>query len=66
MDKTGEDICDKVFFFEVFLDPCTPQEPPTFQIVSAKVVERYKFVSEQEYKKEVALIETKIRMREKK
>jgi hypothetical protein len=65
VDKTGEGICDKVFFFEVFLDPCEPNEPPTFQIISAKVVERYKFISTQEAQKEIALIKAKIKLREK-
>lgn len=65
VNATGEGICDKVFFFEVFMDPCRLNEPPTFQIICAKVVERYKFISTQEAKKELALIKAKIRLREK-
>lgn len=73
-DKTGEGVCDRVFFFEVFKDVIdesyfgqatlknASQEPLIdFALVSAVVVDRYKFVSTQEMQKELALIQAKIK-----
>jgi hypothetical protein len=70
-DATGEGIKDKVFFFEVFKDPFGEGFPgeevnTTFQIVSAEVVDRYKYVSNQEARKEVALVKAKIALKERK
>lgn len=63
VDKTGEGVIDKVFFFEIFKDPVNENDDTNFQIVSAKVVDHYKRVSEQEAHKEIALIQAKIAIR---
>lgn len=67
VDKTGEGVVDRVFFFEILLDPLVESmiKDYTFQLISAKIVERYKFGSEQEAYKEAALIKAKIVLRNK-
>jgi len=67
-DLTGEEVMDKVFFFEVFKDPLRDEDEvnTTFQIVSAEVVDRYKYVSNQEARKEIALVKAKIALKERK
>ena len=70
VNMTGEGVMDRVFFFEVFRDPIkefwNEAEGKIFQIVSAKVVDRYRYVSAQEAGKEVALIKAKIILADKK
>jgi len=58
VDKTGEGIMDRVFFFEVLEDSLN--EDINFQVVSAKIVDHYRFVSKQEACKEISLIRAKI------
>ena len=70
VNKTGEGIIDRVFFFEVIVDPVKEfweegHDDKVFQIVSAKIVNRYRFVSTQEAEKEVALILAKIKLKTK-
>jgi len=66
VDKTGENTIDKVFFFEIFSDPMVGEDPViVHQLVSAKIVDRYRFVSNQEALKEMALIKAKINLRKK-
>ena len=68
-NKTGEGIIDTVFFFEVIRDPTkefwNEESDVIFLIVSAKIVDRYRYVSEQEACKEMALIRAKIVLRNK-
>lgn len=63
-DKIGEGVIDKVFFFEVVKD-LAEENSITFHLVAAKIVDRYRFVSEQEVLKEVALVRAKIKNQEK-
>ena len=72
VDKTGEGTIDKVFFFEVVNDTereswkqDRPDHVIDLHIVSAKVVDRYRYVSAQEADKEVALIKAKIALKDK-
>ena len=68
VDKTGEGIIDRVFFFEVLKDPLKESwelKDIDLQMVSAKVVDHYVFVSEQEALKEIALTKAKIVLRDK-
>lgn len=69
VDKTGEGVVDRVFFFELLRDPIkefwNEDGEVTFQVVSAKIIEYYKYVSKQEAYKEVALVNAKIALRDK-
>lgn len=60
IDKTGEGIVDKVFFFEVLRDLQTGEV--MHSMISAEIVEHYKYVSDQECQKELALVQAKIKL----
>lgn len=73
LDKTGEGICEKVFFFKVLRDPSNfgdvfnpleEQENLIFKIIGAKIVGKYRIPPE-EMEKELALIKAKIKLNEK-
>lgn len=60
LDKTGEGIIDRVFFFEMLRD--SSGQDIICQLVSAKIVERYRFVCDQDCEKELALVQAKIKL----
>lgn len=73
VDKTGEGVIDKVFFFEVFRSPVEEiysidvdeRYPLMLEVVCAYIVDKYRFISNDECRKEVVLTLAKIKLKEK-